>query len=163
MGAKPKFDVPKIRREFLSTNVTLRELARRHRRSYRFVAGLSSKEQWFAQRRELNAQREAAVSEALMAKVAERSEELAQLKVATTEQHIQRSLQTGEHLNALLQQGLAALQSQDSRALKATIESWVTLDNQMRKIHKVDEATSKPLINIAVMSALPRMRTTAEA
>jgi len=161
MGAKPKFDVPKIRRQFLNSNVTLRDLARRHRCSYRYIAGLSSQERWFAQRRELNGQKETALNEALVAKVAERSEELAQLKVATTEQHIQRSLQTGEHLNALLQQGLAALQSQDSRALKATIESWVTLDNQMRKIHKVDTTHEKPLINISVLSALPRTRTTA--
>ena len=161
MGAKPKFDVPKIRRQFLNSNVTLRDLARRHKCSYRYLAGLSSQERWFAQRRELNAQKEAALNEALVTKVAERSEELAQLKVATTEQHIQRSLQTGEHLNALLQQGLAALQSQDSRALKATIESWVTLDNQMRKIHKVDTTHEKPLININVLSALPRTRTTA--
>ena len=163
MPAKKQFDVPRMRREFLNSDITLRELAERHGCSYRYVSGLSSLERWYPQRRELEAEKENAMNEALIAKVAERSSELADLKVVSAEQHIQRSLQTGEQLNALLQQGLAALQAQDTRALKATIESWVTLDNQMRKIHKVDEATSKPLINIAVMSALPRMRTTAEA
>jgi hypothetical protein len=160
MAAKKQFDVPRMRRQFLSTSITLRELAKQHKCSYRYVSGLSSQERWYPQRRELKAQQESAMSEALVERVAERSAELAQLKVATTEQHIQRSLQTGEHLNALLQQGLAALQSQDSRALKATIESWVTLDNQMRKIHKVDTTHEKPLINISVLSALPRTRTT---
>ena len=65
-------------------------------------------------------------------------------------------------MNALLQQGLAALQAQDARALKATIEAWVKLDDQMRKIHRVDVTQEKPLINIAVMAALPRTRTTAQ-
>ena len=161
MGRAKQFDVARMRRDFLSSNVTLRTLAKKHGCSYRYISGLSSQEKWYPQRRELKAQQESAMSEALVERVAERSAELAQLKVATTEQHIQRSLQTGEHLNALLQQGLAALQSQDSRALKATIESWVTLDNQMRKIHKVDTTHEKPLINIAVMAALPRTRTTA--
>ena len=125
MAARKQFDVAQMRRQFLGSNITLRDLAERHGCSYRYVSGLSSQERWYPQRRELQAQREAAMNEALMEKIAERSTELAQLKVATTEQHIQRSLQTGEHLNALLQQGLAALQAQDSRALKATIEAWV--------------------------------------
>ena len=152
-----------MRREFLNSDITLRQLAERHGCSYRYVSGLSSQERWYPRRRELEAEKENAMNEALIAKVAERSSELAELKVVSAEQHIQRSLQTGEQLNTLLQQGLAALQAQDSRALKATIEAWVTLDNQMRKIHKVDEASSKPLININVMAALPRTRTTAEA
>ncbi len=155
MAAKKQFDVPRMRRQFLSTSITLRELAKQHKCSYRYVSGLSAQEKWYPQRRELKAQQESAMSEALVERVAERSAELAQLKVASTEQHVQRSLQTGERLNALLQQGLAALQAQDSRALKATIESWVTLDNQMRKIHKVDENAQKPLIDINVMAALP--------
>ena len=155
MAAKKQFDVPRMRRQFLSTSITLRELAKQHKCSYRYVSGLSAQEKWYPQRRELKAQQESAMSEALVERVAERSAELAQLKVATTEQHIQRSLQMGEHLNALLQQGLAALQSQDSRALKATIEAWVKLDDQMRKIHRVDTKQEKPLVNIHVLAALP--------
>ena len=162
MGRAKQFDVRRIRREFLNgDNITLRALAKKHGCSYRYISGLSSQEKWYPQRRELQAQREAAMNEALMEKVAERSTELAQLKVASAEQHIQRSLRTGEALNGLLQQGLAALQAQDSRALKATIESWVKLDDQMRKIHRVDVTQEKPLVNIALLSALPRTRTTA--
>ena len=158
-----------MRREFMQSNVTLRELAKRHGASYRHVSGLSAKERWYPQRAQLQQQAEHVASEALMKRVSERSSELAKLKVATTEQHIQRSLQTGEHLNALLQQGLAALQAQDTRALKATIEAWVKLDDQMRKIHKVDTTQEKPLVDIRVLAALPpksemlRRRAEAEA
>ncbi len=162
MAAKKRFDTAKMRRRFLNSRTSLRKLAEEFGCSYRLVSGLSSKEGWFAKRQELEDQQEAAATQALADRVASKSAELAELKAVTVEQHVQRSLQTGEQLHMLLQQGLSALEAQDTRALKATIESWVTLDNQMRKIHKVDEASSKPLININVMAALPRMRTTAE-
>jgi hypothetical protein len=162
MGAKPKFDVPKIRRQFLNSNVTLRDLARRHRCSYRYIAGLSSQERWFAQRRELNAQKETALNEALVAKVTERSEELAQLKVATAQEHVARSLQTGERLHGLLLNGLAAVEAQDVRQIKTVIDAWAAWDKQMRQGHQIeDKDVQKPLVNIAVMAALPRTRTTA--
>jgi hypothetical protein len=39
--------------------------------------------------------------------------------------------------------------------MRSAIDSWVTLDNQMRKIHGIEDRTDKPLVNINVMAALP--------
>ena len=73
MPARKRFDVPKMRREFLSTTTTLRALARKYGCSYRYVSGLSSTEKWYPQRRELQRQQEAAATDALVERVAERS------------------------------------------------------------------------------------------
>ncbi|MBT6450818.1 MAG: hypothetical protein HOK62_08890 [Verrucomicrobiales bacterium] len=119
MAAKQRFDVPRMRRDFLNSDITLRDLAKRHGCSYRYVSGLSSQERWYPQRRELKAQQESAVTEALVERVAARSSELAQLKALTAVEHVGRSLQVGEQLHVLLQQALAALEAQDVRRLKA--------------------------------------------
>jgi hypothetical protein len=162
MAAKKQFDVPKIRRQFLNSDVTLRDLAKRHGCSYRYLAGLSSQERWFAQRRELKAQQESAVTEALVERVAQRSAELAELKVATAQEHVARSLQTGERLHALLLEGLTAVEKGDARQIKTVIEAWATWDKQMRQGYQIeDKDAQKPLVSIAVMAALPRTRTTA--
>jgi hypothetical protein len=42
MGRAKKYDVPKIRRQFLSSDITLRDLAKRHGCSYRFLADLAA-------------------------------------------------------------------------------------------------------------------------
>ena len=163
MAAKKQFDVPRMRRQFLSTSITLRELAKQHKCSYRYVSGLSAQEKWYPQRRELKAQQESAMSEALVERVAERSAELAQLKVATAQEHVARSLQTGERLHGLLLNGLAAVEARDMRQIKTVIDAWATWDKQMRQGHQIeDKDAQKPLVNIAVMAALPRTRTTAE-
>ena len=156
MGAKKQFDVPRMRREFLNSDITLRELAERHGCSYRYVSGLSSRERWYPQRRDLKAQQENAATEALVERVAKRSAELAQLKAMTAEEHVGRSLQVGEQLHVLLQQALAAVQAQDVRQLKTAIEAWSTWDKQMRTNHQIeDKEAQKPLIDINVMAALP--------
>ena len=156
MAANKRFDVPRMRRDFLNSDITLRELAKRHGCSYRYVSGLSSQERWYPQRRELKAQQESAVTEALVERVAARSSELAQLKALTAEEHVGRSLQVGEQLHVLLQQALAALEAQDVRQLKTAIEAWSTWDKQMRTNHQIEsEKVEKPLIDINVMAALP--------
>jgi hypothetical protein len=162
MTARKRFDVARMRREFLNSNITLRDLAKQHGCSYRYVSGLSSQERWYPQRRELQAQQEAAVTDALVERVAERSAELAKLKVATAQEHVARSLQTGERLHALLLNGLAAVEAQDVRQIKTVIDAWATWDKQMRQGHQIeDKDAQKPLVSIAVMAALPRTRTTA--
>ena len=71
---------------------------------------------------------------------------------------VSRSLQVGEQLHVLLQQALAALEAQDVRQLKTTIEAWSTWDKQMRTNHHLeDEKSQKPLVDIRVMAALPSM------
>ena len=133
MGRAKQFDVARMRRDFLSSNVTLRTLAKKHGCSYRYISGLSSQEKWYPQRRELKAQQESAVTEALVERVAAKSVELAQLKALTAEEHVGRSLQVGEQLHVLLQQALAALEAQDVRQLKTAIEAWAVWDKQMRQ------------------------------
>ena len=71
-----------MRREFLNSNITLRESSRQHSCSYRYVSGLSSEEKWYPKRRELKRQQEEAVTDALVERVAARSSELAKLKAA---------------------------------------------------------------------------------
>ena len=145
-----------MRREFLNSNITLRELSRQHGCSYRFVSGLSSEEKWYPKRRELKRQQEEAVTDALVERVAARSSELAQLKALTAEEHVGRSLQVGEQLHVLLQQALAALEAQDVRRLKTAVDCWSTWDKQMRANHQIEsEKVEKPLIDINVMAALP--------
>ena len=158
MAARKRFDVARMRREFLNSNITLRDLAKRHGCSYRYVSGLSSQERWYPQRRELQAQQEAAVTDALVERVAARSSELAKLKALTAEEHVGRSLQVGEQLHVLLQQALAALQAQDVRQLKTAIEAWSTWDKQMRANLRIeDKSADRPLIDINVMAALPSL------
>ena len=96
MVARKRFDVARMRREFLNSNFTLRQLAQKYGCSYRYVSGLSSQERWYPQRRELQVQQEVAVTDALVERVAERSTELAKLKALTAEEHVGRSLQVGE-------------------------------------------------------------------
>ncbi|MDP6180315.1 MAG: hypothetical protein QGG48_10520, partial [Desulfatiglandales bacterium] len=47
----------------------------------------------------------------------------------------------------------------DTRQLKEATTAWRDWDNQMRKNHGLSdtEAADKPLVNINVMAALPRM------
>ena len=147
-----------MRREFLSSDITLRALAQKHGCSYRYVSGLSSTEKWYPQRRELQRQQEAAATDALVERVAERSGQLAKLKALTAEEHVSRSLQVGEQLHVLLQQALAAVEAGDVRQIKTAIDAWAGWDKQMRTNHQIeDKETQKPLIDINVMAALPRM------
>ena len=64
----------------------------------------------------------------------------------------------GEQLHVLLQQALAALEAGDVRQIKTAIDAWAGWDKQMRTNHQIeDKETQKPLIDINVMAALPRM------
>ena len=117
MPAAKKYDTNKIRSDFISGQQTLRQLAEQHGCSYSYLASLSSRERWYPQRRDLQRQAEQVASEALLKHISEKSTELAQLEVATREQHVQRSLRIGEGLHAVLQQALAALQAGDTRQL----------------------------------------------
>ena len=156
MGRAKQFDVARMRRDFLSSNVTLRTLAKKHGCSYRYISGLSSQEKWYPQRRELKAQQESAVTEALVERVAQRSAELAELKVATAQEHVARSLQTGERLHALLLEGLTAVEKGDARQIKTVIEAWAVWDKQMRQGYQIeDKQQERPLVDINVMAALP--------
>ena len=38
------------------------------------------------------------------------------------------------------------------------METWRLWDDQMRKNHKIDEVSDKPIVNINVLAALPPLR-----
>ena len=158
MPAAKKYDTNKIRSDFISGQQTLRQLAEQYGCSYSYLASLSSRERWYPQRRELQRQQEAAATDALVERVAVRAGQLAKLKALTAEEHVSRSLQVGEQLHVLLQQALAAVEAGDVRQIKTAIDAWAGWDKQMRTNHQIeDKETQKPLIDINVMAALPRM------
>ena len=164
MAGRQRFDVAQMRREFLSSQCTLRDLAQKYGCSYRYVSGLSSQERWYPQRRELQRQQEAAATSALVDRIANRSAELTKLKALTAEEHVCRSLQVGEQLHLLLEKALAAVQSQDVRQLKTAIEAWSVWDKQMRTNHQLgDKEPQKPIVDINVMAALPNLSRSSNA
>ena len=68
---------------------------------------------------------------------------------------MERSLQTGDRLYTLFQAAVTAMKEGDLRTMRSAIDAWVSLDNQMRKIHNIESNSDKPLVNINVLAALP--------
>ena len=162
MANRKKYDWEEIHSEFTRSNVSLRDIAKKHGMSYAYLAKRSSKEGWFEQREKLQSEAREAVANEIAKQAEEQNSELSKIAVKTGEQYIKRSLETGDKLYTLFQAAVSAMTQGNLREMRGAIEAWVTLDNQMRKIHKVDEASNKPLININVLSALPSNRKTAE-
>jgi hypothetical protein len=155
MPRKPKYDRAKIKADFMQSGCTLKELAKRHSTTYRFVAELSSKEKWFEQRDNLQRDAREAATAALMKEMDSQSEAVAKIATKTAEQQVSRSMQTGDRLYTLFQAAVTAMASGDLKEMRTAIDAWVQLDNQMRKIHRIDDNEDKPLVNISVLAALP--------
>jgi hypothetical protein len=68
---------------------------------------------------------------------------------------ITRSKAVGDKLYTLFQAACVAMEQGDMKEMRIAIEAWVRLDDQLRKIHGVEEAKDKPLVNINVLAALP--------
>ena len=68
---------------------------------------------------------------------------------------MKRSLQTGDKLYTLFQAAVTAMSQGNMKEMRVAIDAWVTLDNQMRKIHNIEDNSEKPLVNINVLAALP--------
>ena len=162
MANKKKYDWDAIHSEFVRANISLRDLAKKHSMSYPYLAKRSSKENWFEQREAFQSEAREAVANEIAKQAEKQNSELSKITVKTGEEHVKRSLETGDKLYTLFQAAVSAMTQGNLREMRGAIEAWVTLDNQMRKIHKVDEASNKPLININVLSALPSNRKTAE-
>lgn len=155
MANKRKYDWEALHSEFTRSNITLRDLARRHNVNYYYLAQKSSKEGWYEQREVVQKQAREAVHEELAKQVGEQNSALSKIVCKDGEQHLKRSLQVGDRLYGLFQAAVAAMTQGNMREMRSAIDAWVTLDNQMRKIHRIEEKSDKPLVNINVLSALP--------
>jgi len=161
MANKKKHDWDELHSEFIRSNISMRDLARKHSMSYAYLAKKSSKENWFEQRDKFQTEAREAVANEIVRQADEQNGALAKITCKNGEEHIARSLQTGDKLYTLFQAAVTAMTQGNTREMRGLIESWVKLDDQMRKIHKVDVESNRPLININVLSALPAQRTTA--
>ena len=162
MANRKKYDWDEIHSEFTRSNVSLRDIAKKHGMSYAYLAKRSSKENWFQQREKLQSEAREAVAAEITKQAEKQNSELSKIVVKTGEEHVKRSMETGDKLYTLFQSAVSAMTQGNLQAMRGAIEAWVKLDDQMRKIHKVEETSNKPLININVMAALPSNRKTAE-
>jgi hypothetical protein len=162
MANKKKYDWDELHSEFIRSNVSLRDIAKKHGMSYAYLAKKSSKENWFEQRDKFQSEAREAVANEIIKQTDDQNSALSKIVCKTAEQHVKRSQETGDKLYTLFQAAVTAMTQGNIQQMRGAIEAWVSLDNQMRKIHKVDTESNKPLININVLSALPSRRTTAE-
>ena len=162
MANRKKYDWDEIHSEFTRSNVSLRDIAKKYGMSYAYLAKRSSKENWIQQREKIQSEAREAVAAEITKQAEKQNSELSKIVVKTGEQHVKRSMETGDKLYTLFQSAVSAMTQGNLQAMRGAIEAWVKLDDQMRKIHKVEETSNKPLININVMAALPSNRKTAE-
>ena len=156
MGRPKIFDTAKIREDFINGFSTLRALAQESGVSYSYLSKLASSERWAAKRRD---RRMSVAEERAASRVAELARKTFRDPAGTKspKEHVGRSLYTGERIHQLLSDTTEALVAGDVRALKTLVDAWSGWDNQMRKNHRLDVvgANSAPVVNIALLSALP--------
>ena len=155
MAAKKKYDWDAIHGDFPRSNISLRDLAKKHGVKYSYLASKSSEQNWFEQRDTIQAQAREAVAQELAARTDEQNDALADITCKDGEAQVKRALQTGDRLYTLFQAAVTAMTQGNIREMRQAIDAWVVLDNQMRKIHGIDDKADKPLVNINVLAALP--------
>ncbi len=156
MGRPKIFDTERIREDFINGFCSLRALAKDSGVSYSYISKLASSERWSAKRRE---RRMSVAEERAASRVGELALQTLRDPVVakSPKEHVGRSLYTGERIHQLLSDTTEAVAAGDVRALKTLVDAWSGWDNQMRKNHRLDEegANSAPVVNIALLSALP--------
>ena len=136
------FDESVLRKEFLSSSCTLKELASRHNASYSLVSKLASRQNWTKERedyRKTSIKNSVAIVE----------------PVSSPQLHIDRSVCTGDQIHQLIREATAAIKVGDIRSLKTLVDAWSSWDNQMRKAHRLDQIKGEPLFNIQLLASLP--------
>ena len=141
MARSRVFDEHQLKEDFLTSTCTLKELATRHNASYSLVSKYASSQNWKRQREE---HRKAA---------ARGSVEIVE-PTCSPQQHVDRSVATGDQIHQLIREATAAIKAGDIRSLKTLVDAWSSWDNQMRKAHKLDEQSGDPVVNIAVLCSL---------
>lgn len=153
MGRPKVFNTERIREDFINGHCSLRALAGASGASYSYLSKLASSERWTARRKEKGIELAKSAAERL-AYSGGRDGRIATLSAAD---HVERSLSTGERLHQLLSDTTEGVVAGDTRALKTLVDTWTNWDTQMRRNHRLDDATanSAPVVNIALLSALP--------
>lgn len=161
MANKKKYDWDALEAEFIRANISLKEFAKRKEISYRYLGNKASAGCWHDKRDELQSKVREEVKADIVAAAEKNS--AGALVASTPEAVIARSKAVGDKLYTLLQAAVAATEQGDTRELRGAIEAWSKLDDQVRKIHKLDDAKERPLVNIQVMNALPSANRVVEA
>ena len=144
MSRPARINKEELRKEFINSTCTLRELASRKGASYSLVTKLASSEKWADKRQEQRLQRSRA------------RESDMPISACTPQQHVDRSLLAGEQIHQLLNEASAAIRAGDIRSLKTLVDAWANWDNQMRKNHRLGEEQSQqsPIVNVQLMASL---------
>ena len=155
MAGTVKYDKEFLKRQYVTTNMSLREMGDEYGISLSYVSRLSANHQWAAAREEFQKRAAEAEQEAKIKGIKDEVKELRDLTPMAAGEHQQRVLQAGDHLGALIERGIVASRAGDWKTLKQATETWKGWDDQMRKNHGIDSAVEKPLVNISVLGALP--------
>ena len=83
MAAKKKYDWDAIHGDFTRSNISLRDLAKKHGVKYSYLASKSSEQNWFEQRDTIQAQAREAVAQELAARTDEQNDALADITCKT--------------------------------------------------------------------------------
>lgn len=153
MANTRKHDWDALESEFLRANVSLKDYARRKSISYRYLGNRAAKDNWLLKRDELQRKAREEVRDEIIKRAEDNSETA--LICDTKDKVITRSKAVGDKLYTLFQAAVVAMQQGDMKEMRIAIEAWVRLDDQLRKIHGIEEAKDKPLVNINVLAALP--------
>ena len=146
----------KIRDDFFSSDLNLRELASKHGGSANYLNQIAAKEKWYKQREELQAGARRRVTEQIADELVKGSDKSLAMEPLDVQEHLKRSVRTGDQLYLLFESAVTAMKQGDLRTMRQAISAWVELDNQMRKVHGVEGSGEKPLVNINVMAQLPK-------
>ena len=152
MANKKKYDWDALENEFIKSNISLKEFAKRKEMSYRYLGNKASQKNWHDKRDELQSKvREEVVQGVVQAQ----SANISTLIADTPEKVLLRSKQVGDRLATLYQGAMAAGDNWDIRELKTAVETFKGLDDQIRKAWDLDNSDSKVIVDIQLMAALP--------
>ena len=158
MSAPKKYDIEFFKKLYISGQYTLRGICKEFGPSYAHISNISARDKWGDARRQY--QRQALEAEEA-AKTDRANQEIAELESAelsTAKEHQDRVIRAGDRLGDLINTGILAVKASNWRDLKAVVEAWRLWDDQMRKNHKIDESSDKPIVNINVLAALPSLK-----
>tara|TARA_R100000808_G_scaffold9318_2_gene25656 strand:- start:746 stop:1300 length:555 start_codon:yes stop_codon:yes gene_type:complete len=146
----------KIRDDFFASDLNIKELAAKHGCSRNYLNQVAAREKWYAQRNELQAGARRRVTEQIAEELVSSADKSRSMEPMSVQEHLKRSVRTGDQLYLLFESAVTAMQQGDLRTMRQAISAWVELDNQMRKVHGVEGNGEKPLVNINVMAQLPK-------
>ena len=158
MAAKRQYDLDLFKRLFITGEMSLRAISKKYGVSYGYISSQSSRNQWAKDKASMDVKVQNAEQETELKKLKESLDNIQNNEVSTTDEHVRRSMQTGDKLGELLQCGIVAVKQNDWRNLKTAVETWVGWDNQMRKNHGVEANEEPPSVNINVMASLPSLK-----